>query len=163
ILRSIENQGRLTDELRQAILSADTTRRLEDLYLPYKPKKKSLASAAREKGLEPLAWAVWYSDPAAAGSLDEILPGLINPERGVTTPDAARLGVQHILAEMVAETAEVRSAVRHVLWELGEIQAAKNEKLGEAQGLEYKGYFQFKEAARQIPPHRILAINRGEK
>src|SRR4051794_20788212 len=63
ILKSIEHQGKLTDELRHAILSADTTRSLEDLYLPYKPKKRTLATAAREKGLEPLALAIWHSDP----------------------------------------------------------------------------------------------------
>lgn len=162
ILRSIETQGRLTDELRDAILRADTTKRLEDLYLPYKPKKRSLASTARERGLEPLAHAVWFSDQAIT-SLDEVVPNLVNPEKGLNTAEDVRLGVMHILAEMIAETAEVRAAVRQVLWETGEIHAAKSDKVGEGQGLEFKGYFQFKEAARQIPPHRILAINRGEK
>src|SRR5882757_6404047 len=71
ILKTIANQGKLTDELRHAIVSADTTKRLEDLYLPYKPKKRSLAAAAREKGLEPLALAIWHSD-AAASNLDEM-------------------------------------------------------------------------------------------
>src|SRR5262249_5548680 len=123
----------------------------------------SLASAAREKGLEPLAWALWYSDTAANESLDQLLPHLVNPERGLNSVEEVRQGVQHILAEMMAETANVRAAVRHLLWETAEIHGSKNEKLGEGQGQEYKGYFQFKEAARQIPPHRILAINRGEK
>src|SRR5437868_12632650 len=79
ILRSIEGQGRLTDDLRAAILGADTSKRLEDLYLPYKPKKRSLAMTARERGLEPLAVAVWYRDPAVT-NLDEMLPTLVNPE-----------------------------------------------------------------------------------
>src|ERR671927_55015 len=73
ILRSIEGQGRLTDELRTAVLSADTAKRLEDLYLPYKPKKRTLATAARERGLEPLAQAIWSRDPVAA-NLAEVLP-----------------------------------------------------------------------------------------
>jgi uncharacterized protein len=163
ILKTIEAQGRLTPELRDAIEKADTTKRLEDLYLPYKPKKRSLAAAAREKGLEPLALAIWHSDAAAAGSLDELFAALVNPDRQLATPDDVRQGVQHILAEMAAETADVRAAARRTLWETGKIVSAKNEKLGEGQGLDYKDYFQFMEPARQIPPHRILALNRGEK
>jgi uncharacterized protein len=163
ILKSIDTQGRLTPELREAIEKADTTKRLEDLYLPYKPKKRSLAATARERGLEPLALAVWHSDAAAAGNLGELFAGLVNPERQLNTPDEVRQGVQHILAELIAETADVRAAVRRVLWETGKVVAGKNEKLADGQGLEYKDYFEFTEPARQIPPHRILALNRGEK
>src|SRR5437016_4648484 len=86
ILKSIEAQGRLTAELREAIEKADTTKRLEDLYLPFKPKKRSLAGAARDKGLEPLALAIWHSDAAAASGLDELFAGLVNPERHLNTP-----------------------------------------------------------------------------
>src|SRR6185436_2978466 len=162
ILRSIDGQGKLTDELRTAILAADNPKRLEDLYLPYKPKKRTLATTAREKGLEPLALAIWHSDPAAE-HLDELVNGLVNPEKELKTPDDVRLGVQHILAELTAETASVRAAVRHVLWETGKICSAKSDKVPDGQGLEYKDYFQFSEPARQIPAHRILALNRGEK
>ncbi|HZV05946.1 MAG TPA: Tex-like N-terminal domain-containing protein [Gemmataceae bacterium] len=162
ILRSIENQGKLTPELRSAILSADNPRRLEDLYLPYKPKKRSLATAAREKGLEPLALAIWHSDPAVS-SLPEILTGMVNPEKELATPEQVLEGVRHILAEIIAESADVRSAVRNVLWDTGKLCTTKSEKLAEGQGLEYKDYFQFTEPVRHIPPHRILAINRGEK
>jgi protein Tex len=163
ILKSIDAQGKLTDALQEAIQKADTTKRLEDLYLPYKPKKRSLAAAAREKGLEPLALAVWYSDAAAAGGLDELIAGMVNPDRQLNTTDDVRLGLQHILAELTAETADVRAVVRRVLWETGRIVSGKSEKLSEGQGLEYKDYFEFTEPARQIPPHRILALNRGEK
>ncbi|MCC6417183.1 MAG: RNA-binding transcriptional accessory protein [Gemmataceae bacterium] len=162
ILRSIEGQGRLTDELRHAILAADTSKRLEDLYLPYKPKKRTLATIARERGLEPLAVAVWYRFPEAV-NLEELLPSLVNAEKELHTVEDVRAGVQHILAEWVAETADVRAASRHVLWETGKLRSARSEKLPEGQGLEYKDYFQFTESARQIPPHRILALNRGEK
>ncbi|MBX9677355.1 MAG: helix-hairpin-helix domain-containing protein [Gemmataceae bacterium] len=162
ILRSIENQGRLTPELREAILHAETNKRLDDLYLPYKPKKKTLAAAARDKGLEPLALAIAHSDPAVE-NLDEMFAGLVNPEKGLNTPDDVKAGVGHILAEIIHEAAEARAPVRAVLWETGQICAGKNEKLPEGQGQEYKDYFTFKEGARQIPPHRILAINRGEK
>jgi uncharacterized protein len=162
ILKSIETQGKLTDDLRQAILRADTSKRLEDLYLPYKPKKRTLATTARERGLEPLALAIWNRDPAVT-NLDEVLPTLVNPEKELPTADDVRAGVQHILAEMVAETAAVRAYVRGVLWETGGICCAKNEKLSPEQGNEYKDYFQFRESLREIPPHRILALNRGEK
>src|SRR5262249_43966059 len=147
---------------RHAILSADTVKRLEDLYLPYKPKKRTLATTARERGLEPLALAVWNRDPAVR-NLDEVLPTLVNPEKELNTPDDVRLGVQHILAEVIAETADVRASVRSLLWETGKTSATKHEKLPEGQGLEYKDYFKFSESLRQIPPHRILALNRGEK
>jgi uncharacterized protein len=162
ILKTIANQGKLTDELRNAIVSADTTKRLEDLYLPYKPKKKSLAAAAREKGLEPLALAIWHSDPAA-GNLEETFPSLVNPERGLNSADDVNVGVGHILAEMMADSAEIRAPIRGLLWEAGQILSIKSEKLHEGQGNEFKNYFQFKESVRQIPPHRILALNRGEK
>jgi uncharacterized protein len=162
ILRSIDLQGKLTPQLRAAILSADHPRRLEDLYLPYKPKKKSLATTAREKGLGPLALAIWHSDPAV-GNLPEILAGMVNPEKELATTEQVLEGVRHILAEMISESADVRSGVRNVLWDTGKLCTTKSEKLAEGQGLEYKDYFQFTEPVRHIPPHRILAINRGEK
>ncbi len=162
VLKSIENQGKLTDELRAAILAADNPKRLEDLYLPYKPKKRTLATAAREKGLEPLATAIWNADPAVA-NLAEVLTTMVNPEKELATPDDVLTGAQHILAETIAESADVRGVVRAVLWDTGVLTTSKSEKLAEAQGQEYKDYFQFKEPIRHIPPHRVLAINRGEK
>jgi transcriptional accessory protein Tex/SPT6 len=162
ILKSIENQGKLTDELRAAILAAESPKRLEDLYLPYKPKKRTLATTARERGLEPLAQAVWNRDPVAA-NLAEVTASLVNPEKELNTPEDVLAGVGHVLAEHIAETAEVRAAVRDVLWDSGKIGTTKSEKLHEGQGREYKSYFQFTEAVKHIPPHRILAINRGEK
>src|SRR5947209_7595442 len=118
ILKSIEGQGKLTDELRSAILAAETPKRLEDLYLPYKPKKRTLAGVARERGLEPLATAIWSRDPAVA-NLAEVLPAMVNPEKELATVDDVLAGVQHILAEQIAETADVRAAVRATLWETG--------------------------------------------
>lgn len=162
ILKSIENQGRLADDLRREILTAPTVRRLEDLYLPFKPRKKALANAARDKGLEPLALAIWHSDPAV-GNLDELLPTLVDPEKQLNSPEDVKLGVQHLIAEMINETAEVRGVVRRVLWKSSTLTASKNEKVPEGQGNEHKAYFQFKEPTQDIRPHRILALNRGEK
>ncbi len=162
ILKSIENQGKLRDELRVAILEAETSKRLEDLYLPFKPKKRNPAAIARERGLEALAQAIWNRDPSVA-KLEEVLPTLVNPEKELATPADVLQGVQHILAEQIAETAELRHAVRCVLWETGRLAAGKKESLPEGAGLDYKDYFLFSESARRIPPHRILALNRGEK
>jgi transcriptional accessory protein Tex/SPT6 len=162
ILKSIENQGKLTDDLRQAILKADTGKRLEDLYLPYKPKKRTLATTARERGLEPLALAVWNRELVAA-NLAELLPGMVNPEKELGSVEDVKIGVQHILAEIISETAEVRACVRSIMWETGVIVASRNEKASEEQGKEYKDYFNFKEDARKIPAHRILALNRGKR
>jgi uncharacterized protein len=163
ILKSIEGQGKLTPELGAAIRAAETSKRLEDLYMPYKPKKPTLATAARERGLEPLALAIWNRQPETL-QLSELLPTLVNPEKeGLKTPEEVLLGAQHILAEQTAETAEIRHAVRVRLWEGGKLASTKKESLKDGEGLEYKDYFQFAESARHIPPHRILAINRGEK
>ncbi len=162
ILKSIEHQGKLTDELRAAILAAESPKRLEDLYLPYKPKKRSLATIARERGLEPMAAAVWNGDPVV-GNLAEMAATLVNPEKELATVEDVLAGVGHLLAEHIAEMADVRAAVRDVLWHTGKIGTTKSDKLPEGQGREYKSYFQFNEAVKHIPPHRILAINRGEK
>jgi uncharacterized protein len=162
ILKSIDAQGKLTDDLRNAVLTAETPKRLEDLYLPYKPKKRSPAAEAREKGLEPLALALWTRDPAVS-NLAEVVPGMVNPEKQLNTVEDVTQGVGHILAEVVAETANVRGAVRHVLWDTGRLTSAKSESLPEGKGLEYKDYFQFTEPVRHVPPHRVLAMNRGEK
>lgn len=162
ILRTIDGQGKLTDELRHAILAADNPKRLEDLYLPYKPKKRSLAQAAREKGLEKLAMAIWEND-AVAANLEEVLPTLINPEQGLNSTEDILQGTGHILAELIAESADVRAIVRQVLWDTGKLCTTKSEKLVEGQGQEFRDYFNFTEPVRQIPPHRVLAINRGEK
>src|SRR5438067_7999802 len=114
VLKSIEGQGKLTDELHHAILAAETPKRLEDLYLPYKPKKRTLATTARERGLEPLAQAVLTRDPVAA-NLAEVAASLVNPEKELNTAEDVLAGAGHILAELIAETADVRAAVRDVL------------------------------------------------
>src|SRR2546423_516258 len=122
--------ARAPPALRAAIAAADTPTRLEALYLPYKPKKRPLAPAAREKGLEPLAQAIWNSDPAVA-NLAELLPTLVNPEKELNTPDDVLLGAQHILAEQVAEAADVRGVVRAVLWDTGKLCTTKSDKLAQ--------------------------------
>jgi uncharacterized protein len=162
VLKSVANQGRLTDELVEAILAAEHPKRLEDLYLPYKPKKRTLASDARDKGLEPLALAIWAGDPATV-PLNEVVNGVINPDRGLNTVEDVMTGVRHILAEMVSERAEVRGPLRAFTWDTAVLVSAKADGLPEGKGVEYREYFDFKEPVRFIPPHRVLAVNRGEK
>lgn len=162
ILRSIANQGRLTDPLVESILAAENAKRLDDLYLPYKPKKKTLASEAREKGLDPLAQAIWSADPAVA-SLDEVLDGMIDPWKQLHDRNDVITGVRHILAEIVSEFAEVRGPLRAFLWDTALLVSVKIETVPEGKGIEYRDYFNFKEPIRIIPPHRVLAVNRGER
>jgi uncharacterized protein len=162
ILKSIAGRGNLTDELRDRILAAEHPKRLEDLYQPFKPRKRSPAAEAREKGLEQLAIAIWQKDPVAA-NLDEVLPNVVNPDKGLATVEEVTQGVGDILAEMVADKADLRGALRMVLWDTGRLAASKNEALTEGKGAEYKDYFQFVEPVRHMPPHRVLAINRGER
>src|SRR5262245_33083501 len=162
ILKSIAGQGRLNDALTQAILAAESPKRLEDLYLPFKPKKKSLATEAREKGLAPLAEAIWNRDPAV-NNLAEVLPGLVDPDKWLLNTDEVLAGVKHILADMVADSADVRGPLRAYTWDTGLVVAVRIETLPEGKGKEYEPYFNFKEAVKEIPPHRVLAINRGEK
>jgi len=114
ILKAIEAQGKLTDELREALVAADHPKRLEDLYLPFKPKRKTTAGAARERGLEPAALAIWNRDPAV-GSLDEVLTGLVNPDKQLTSVDEVTSGIRQILAEVIAEQANLRGALRAIL------------------------------------------------
>ena len=163
ILRSIDGQGKLTDELRAAILAADNPKRLEDLYLPYKPKKRSLATAAREKGLEKLAMAIWERDPVVA-NLAEVLADADQPGAGTDHPRGRSPGCRSTSwpnwSPRPPTSAPSSGAV---LWDTGKLCTGKSEKLAEGQGLDYKDYFQFQEPIRQIPPHRVLAINRGEK
>ncbi len=120
ILRSIESQGKLTDALAQAILSANTTKRLEDLYLPFKPRKQTLATTARERGLEPLAREILAADPACA-DLDSRAKDFVNPDKKVRTAAEALLGAGHILAEQFSEMAELRQRLRDILQRTGKI------------------------------------------
>ena len=161
ILKAIDGQGKLTPDLTAAIRAADNPKRLEDLYLPFKPKKRTKASDARERGLEPLAFRIWTRDETLQ-DLHAAASEFINAEKGVDTVDKVLEGVGHILAEAISEMAMVRDAVRKVVWKTGKIVTAKAE-MPEGQGLEYRNYFDYSEPIAQIPPHRVLAINRGDK
>jgi uncharacterized protein len=161
ILRSIDSQGKLTPELAATIERADSIKRLEDLYLPYKPKKQSLATIARERKLEPLAEEILSANPAAA-NLDTRAAEFIDADRQVNTVADVLLGVGHILAEDFSERADLHGRLRKIVKRTGQLASAKTE-IAEQQGKEFRDYFEFKESLNKLPPHRILAINRGER
>ena len=161
ILKAIEAQGKLTPDLATAIRSADNPKRLEDLYLPFKPKKRTKASDARDRGLEPLAFRIWTRDETLT-DLAAAAQEFVNAEKGIDSVEKVLEGVGHILAEAISEMATVRDGVRKVVWKTGKIVTSKAE-MPEGQGLEYRDYFDYSEPVAQIPPHRILAINRGDK
>ena len=162
ILKSIAFQGKLNDALTQALLAAESPKRLEDLYLPFKPKKKSLATEAREKGLGPLAEAIFNRDPAV-DKLDEVVQGLVDPDKWLLNTDDVMAGVRNILADTIADFAEVRGPLRAFSWDTGVLVSVRGESVPESKGKEYEPYFDFREPVKDIPPHRVLAINRGEK
>ena len=159
ILKSIEEQGKLTPELAEKIAAADKLQELEDLYLPYKPKRRTRATMAREKGLEPLALMILAQETLAGDALEYALP-YVDAEKGVESPEAALAGARDICAEAVSDDARVRQAVR-------ELTLAKGFLASEAKDpencKEYEIYKQFSEPVKTVPPHRILAINRGER
>src|SRR4051794_14415720 len=161
ILKAIEAQGKLTEQLAADIRSAENPKRLEDLYLPYKPKKKTKASDARDKGLEPLALRIWNHDDTLT-DLEAAAQEFLNPEKELESTDKVLEGVGHILAEAINELAVVRDAVRRVVWKTGKISTTKAE-IPEGEGVEYRDYFAYSEPIAHIPPHRVLAINRGDK
>ncbi|MDA9555808.1 RNA-binding transcriptional accessory protein [Pelobium sp.] len=159
ILKSIEEQGKLTPELKELVLATETMAALEDLYLPYKPKRKTKASAAREKGLEPLALAILEQD---RNNPEEEAEAFIDIEKGVANADEALQGARDIIAEMVAEHVDARSAIRTLFFEKG-IYKSEVIKGKEEEGIKYKDYFDWSEPVKTAPSHRVLAMRRGEK
>ncbi len=165
ILKSVAEQGKLDDALKALILKADTKQALEDLYLPFKPKRRTRAMIARERGLGPLAEGLWsgaMSDAdAAAKAAEFILPSVDGKDSEVPSAEAALLGARDILAEQVAEDAMVRGWVREVTRAKG-IVSSKVVEEKRSDESKFKDYYAFAEALGTIPSHRMLAIRRGE-
>jgi formylglycine-generating enzyme required for sulfatase activity len=161
ILKAIETQGKLNPGLAAAIRAADNRKRLEDLYLPFKPKHRTKASEALDRGLELLALRVWNRDETLT-DLAAAAQEFVNAEKGVESVQKVLEGVGHILAEAISEMAAVREAVRRVMWKTGKIVTSKAD-IPEGQGLEYRDYFNYSEPVSHIPSHRVLAINRGDE
>ncbi|MHC0431472.1 Tex family protein [Streptomyces sp. O3] len=159
ILESVREQGKLTDELRARIEAADTKARLEDIYLPYKPKRRTKAQIAREAGLEPLADGLFGDpgvEPLAAAA------AFVDAERGVPDPQAALDGARAILTERFSEDADLIGEVRERMWTRGRL-AARVKDGKETEGAKFADYFDFAEPFTELPSHRVLAMLRGEK
>jgi len=166
VIRLIEEQGKLTEELREEILSADVLQRVEDLYKPYRQKKATRASKAREKGLEPLAVIIRLMEQTEGTPLEAAMPfvchdpELIEAGKGAATAEEALAGAADIVAESIAEDADLIQAVRKKTFEEGQLVS---EAADPEESTVYDMYYDYSEALSQIPNHRILAINRGEK
>ena len=163
ILRVIETQGKLTPALRQKIEQAGSLKVLEDLYLPFKPKRRTRATIAKEQGLEPLADLVWNDDPAVA-DLHQSALKYIDTEKELPDVESVLKGLADIIAEQISELADVRQQMRMVAKHTGRL-TVKPTKQGKEkeEGQEFRDYFEYSEAVSKIPPHRIMALNRGEK
>jgi uncharacterized protein len=162
ILRSIESQGKLTDSLADQIRHADSTKRLEDLYLPFRPKKQTLATQAHERGLLPLADEILRADPACT-DLDARAADFVNEDKEVSAVSDALLGAGFILAEKFSERADLRQKARKIFRRTGKLVTAKGEVEDEKLAKQFQDYLSFREPLSRVPPHRVLAINRGER
>lgn len=159
ILNSIENQGKLTPELETQLKEAETLSRLEDLYLPYKPKRRTRATMAREKGLEPLALLIMEQKPT---NLDEVALTFVSEEKQVADKEEALAGARDIIAEMISEDAPVRDLVRD-LYQRTAIVKSRVIRGKEEEGEKFSDYFEWEEKLANCPSHRMLAMRRGEK
>ncbi|HEX3556350.1 MAG TPA: Tex family protein [Thermoanaerobaculia bacterium] len=163
ILESIREQGKLTDELESALRAAVTKQELEDLYLPYKPKRRTRAQIAREKGLEPLADAL-LAHAASRTRPEELAGEFVSVEKGVEDADAALAGARDVLAERLSENAAERAELRRVLAAEGTLRVrVLPEKEKDPEAATYRDYFEHDEPGWDIPSHRLLAILRGER
>jgi uncharacterized protein len=159
VISSIEKQGKLTPDLMSSIVTAETLAELEDIYLPYKPKRKTRASAAKEKGLEPLAQRLFGQEKF---DLEEFSKSFIDTEKGVATLEEALDGARDIIAEWVSENPDTRKNVREIFWTEGLVES-RVLKGKEAEGQKFKDYFEWSEPISKTPSHRLLAMRRGEK
>ena len=158
ILKSIEEQGKLTDELRSDIEKAETMVALDDLYLPYRPKKRTRATIAKEKGLEPLSNMILLQQPQT--DIYKEAEAYVDTEKEVDSAATAIKYAMDILAELISESAELRTWIRKYIFDNGDVICSAKDP--EAESV-YEMYYEYAEAVKKIPGHRILAINRGEK
>jgi len=157
VIRLIDEQGKMTDELREKIQNAVTMQEVEDMYLPFRPKRRTRATIAKEKGLEPLAEILWQQK--TRDSLEELAQPFVNNELGVENPEEALSGAMDIMAEWISENSDFRKMIREYTLAHGVLVSRK---ASEEKSV-YDMYYDYQEAVKSIVPHRILAINRGER
>jgi uncharacterized protein len=157
VVRLIDEQGKLTEELKLNIEKAETLTEVEDIYRPYKPKKRTRATIAEEKGLKPLAETIYFG--GFKGDIQAYASEFVNEEKAVANTQEALQGAMDIISEMISDEAEFRKWIRSTVHREGLIETTGSSK----EPTPYEMYYSYSEAVRNIPPHRILAINRGEK
>jgi uncharacterized protein len=165
ILRTVQGQGKLSPELEAFIVAAESPKQLEDIYLPFKPRKLSLAEVARQRRLEPLAHEILAGDPAAI-DLDRRAADFIDADAQVATVADVLLGVGHIIADEFSERADARQRLREILHRTGRLRSQRVESPGKALSKDerhFRDYFDYAEHFQRVPPHRVLAIKRGER
>jgi len=160
ILASVQEQGKLTEELKARIDQTLDKSELEDLYLPYKPKRRTKAMIAREKGLAPLADYLCGQEPTGT-PLETFAASFVNAEKGVASVEDALEGARHIVAETISDNADIRKLLRRAMFEEGVIVSKKAADAVDEQQ-KFKMYYDYREPVKQIPSHRMLAIRRGE-
>ena len=158
VLRLIDEQGKLTDEIAASLKKAVALQEIEDIYRPFRPKRRTRATIAKEKGLEPLAL-ILFAQEIKSGSIEEIAAPFIDAEKSVNTAEDALNGAMDIIAEDVSDNAEFRKAIREMFYKLGTIVT----KAKKEEDSVYRMYYEFSEPVAKIANHRVLAINRGEK
>lgn len=158
MLQSIEEQGKLTEELKAQILAAETLVAVDDLYRPYRPKRRTRATVAKEKGLEGLAMLLLLQQTDK--TLEEEASVYISEEKEVLTWEAAVDGAKDILAEMFSDEAEYRTYIREYTMHHGKLVSTAKDKETESV---YEMYYEFEEPLKKLAGHRVLALNRGEK
>ena len=159
---SIEAQEKLTDELAKAIDEAKTLTEVEDLYRPYKPKRRTRATIAKEKGLEPLADAI-FAQTLKMDAPEMLAQAYIDPEKGVETIEDALTGASDILAERISDDAEVRKSLRALMNRRGTAQSAAAKDEEDEKTAVYRQYFEFSQPISRLQSHQVLALNRGER
>ena len=163
ISRVIEEQGKLTPELRERISEARTLQEVEDLYLPFRPKRRTRASVAREKGLEPLAEMI-LAQQVLSASRDEIAQPYLNPDLQLSSSADVFAGARDIVSEVLSEDAEIRKSLRQLFLKEATLRSSADDADREKdKGKKYEMYYDFAEPVAKVPPHRVLAIDRGEK
>ncbi|KKB38206.1 Tex family protein [Bacillus thermotolerans] len=159
VIRLVEEQGKLTDEWKEQVLRAEKLQKVEDLYRPYKQKRRTKAALAKEKGLEQLA--KWILAMPHASVMKEA-EKYVSKEKEVATPEEALEGALHIIAEQAADDASIRQWIRDETFRRGKVQSAVKNEEGDEKGV-YEMYYAYEESIARIVPHRVLALNRGEK
>ncbi len=160
IVTSLEEQGKLTDSLKAQIDAATTMTELEDLYLPYRPKRRTRAMIAKERGLEPLAQSLWGQDPLL--NVEAEAEKFLNPEQSVESVEGALAGARDIMAEWVNEDQQARASMRALFFEQGVFKTT-GARGKDVQGSKYRDYVEWEEPVSTAPSHRVLAMRRGEQ